>query len=264
MPRVSVLMGAYNCADTVEKSIRSIQEQTMSDWELIVCDDGSSDGTLDILKRAACGDPRIRIISNECNRGLSYTLNRCIADATGEYCARMDGDDVCDPERFEKQIAFLERHGEYGFVSTTMKKFDENGVYFVPDIGVPYSPTVDDFVKGSPFCHAPVMIRRNAYESVGGYRVASWVLGVEDYDLWFRLYAAGIRGCVLQEPLYSMFDGRGANARRTYRRRINEFKVRRSGYGEIGVPAIKKIYAIKPLIVGLIPKSLYRRLKSGR
>lgn len=261
MPKVSVLMGAYNCAATIAVSIKSIQAQTFSDWEMIICDDGSVDNTIEIIQGFCQQDSRIKLIANDKNYGLSYTLNHCLQHATGEYCARMDGDDLCDETRFEKQVSFLDANPQYGFVSTTMKRFDERGVYQIPPIGMPYEPTKKDYMKGSPFCHAPVMIRKEAYMAVGGYRVLEKTLGVEDYDLWFRLYAKGIKGCILNEPLYSMFDGRDAAKRRTFKRRRNEAWVRRQGYKAIKAPFISRIYVWKPIIIGLMPRWLYKLLK---
>ena len=108
-----------------------------------------------------------------------------------------------------------------------MTRFDEHGTYQVPEPIESYSPTNKDFIKGSPFCHAPVMIRKSAYDAVGGYRDIPQTLGVEDYDLWFRLYAKGYKGYILQEPLYHMFDGRDAAKRRTFKRRVKEAWVRK-------------------------------------
>lgn len=257
MPRVSVLMGVYNCAGTVEKSINSIVAQTFNDWEFIICDDGSEDSTVAIIREYAEREPRIKLIQNEGNRGLSYTLNRCLRLAKGEYCARMDGDDVCDSTRLKKQVDFLNSHPEYGFVTSKMIRFDEQGVYQVPEYIKAYSPDKMDFVKGSPFCHAPVMMRKTSYDAVCGYRDIPQTRGVEDYDLWFRLYAKGIQGFIFQEALYSMFDGRGAAKRRTFTRRLNEAWVRKEGYKALKIPLIYRVYIIKPIIVGLIPQWLY-------
>lgn len=261
MPKVSVLMGAYNCAETIAESLKSIQAQTFSDWEIIICDDGSTDNSVEIIKDFCQSDERIKFIFNDKNYGLSHTLNHCLEYATGEYCARMDGDDLCDPTRFEKQVEFLDNNLQYGFVSTTMKRFDEQGVYQVPQIDTPYEPTKMDYVKGSPFCHAPAMIRKEAYLAVDGYRVMENTLGVEDYDLWFRMYAKGIKGCILREPLYSMFDGRGAAQRRTFKRRLNEAWVRKEGYKAIQAPLFSRIYVLKPILIGLMPQWLYKLLK---
>ena len=261
MPKISVLMGAYNCSKTIAESLKSIQAQTFADWEIIICDDGSTDNSVEVIQEFCKEDPRIKLILNDKNYGLSYTLNHCLKYATGEYCARMDGDDLCDSLRFERQISFLEENLEYGFVSTTMKRFDEKGVYQTPPIQPPYEPTAKDFVKGSPFCHGPVMIRREAYLAVEGYRVRKETLGVEDYDLWFRLYAKGIKGCMLREPLYSMFDGRAAARRRTFRRRLNEAWVRKEGYKAIKAPFLWRIYVLKPILIGLMPQWLYKLLR---
>lgn len=261
MPKVSVLMGAYNCADTVEKSIQSIVEQTFTDWEFIICDDGSSDDTAKRVKEFAKHEPRIVYIKNDRNRGLSYTLNHCLQVAQGVYCARMDADDLCDKTRFEKQVDFLDAHPEYGFVSSRMTRFDENGTYHVPEYIDSYSPTKMDFIKGSPFCHAPVMIRKEAYDAVNGYRDIPQTLGVEDYDLWFRLYSIGIKGYVLQEPLYHMFDGRAAAKRRTFKRRLNEAWVRKEGYRALGLSQKYYVFCLKPIVIGLIPQFIYRIIR---
>lgn len=266
MPRVSVLMGVYNCANTVEKSIDSIVDQTFTDWEFIICDDGSKDNTAAVVQAYAEREPRIKFIQNDRNHGLSYTLNHCLSVATGEYCARMDGDDLCDPTRFQKQIDFLEQHPEYGFVSCRMTRFDENGTYDVPEYIESFEPTMMDYIKGSPFCHAPVMIRKSSYDSVNGYRDIPETLCVEDYDLWFRLYAAGIKGYMLQEPLYHMFDGRGAAKRRTFKRRLNEAWVRKEGYKAIHAPMVTRVFILKPILIALIPQKIYILLlrKNGR
>ena len=260
MPKVSVLMGAYNCAETIAKSIDSIIDQSFTDWEFIICDDGSNDATVEVVEEYIKKDSRIILIRNDFNQGLSYTLNRCISVAQGEYCARMDADDLCDSSRFEKQVRFLDEHSEYGFVSTRMTRFDEQGTYQIPEPIESYSPTKKDFIKGSPFCHAPVMIRKSAYEMVDGYRNLPKTLGVEDYDLWFRLYAQGINGYVLQEPLYHMFDGRKAAKRRTFKRRMNEAWVRKEGYKALKISWIYRIYVIKPVVLGFVPQWLYRIL----
>lgn len=261
MPKVSVLMGVYNSSETVGASIESIQAQTFTDWEFIICDDGSKDNTCEIVSAYQKDDPRIILLENKKNRGLSYTLNQCIKVARGEYCARMDGDDLCDSTRFQKQVQFLDEHPEFGFVSTRMTRFDEGGIYQIPEKIESYSPKMFDYVKGSPFCHAPVMMRKDSYEKVSGYRDIQETRGVEDYDLWFRLYAEGISGFVLEEPLYSMFDGRDAAKRRSFKRRLNEAWVRWQGYKLIKVPMYLRIYVLKPILIGLIPQWLYRIIR---
>lgn len=125
--KVSIIMGIYNCADTLEKAIESILQQTYDDWELIMCDDGSMDSTYEIATRFSRQYENIITFQNEKNMGLNYTLNECLKKAKGEYIARMDGDDISLPTRLEKEVTFLEQHKEYAIVSTNMVYFDENG-----------------------------------------------------------------------------------------------------------------------------------------
>ena len=191
MPKISILMGIYNCSPTLAEAIDSILNQTCQDWEMILCDDGSQDDTCHIANNYAEQYPdKIILLKNETNQGLNYTLNKCLQHARGEYIARMDGDDISLPTRLEKELTFLEKHPEYDIVSTPMIFFDENG-----DWGRNYSirqPQKKDFIKHSPvFCHAPCMIRRQAMMKVGGYTVNPKMLRFEDVNLWFKLYAAG-------------------------------------------------------------------------
>ena len=189
MPKVSIIMGIYNCAETLPEAIDSVLTQTFSDWQLILCDDGSKDNTYGIAKEYQGRFPeKILLLQNERNMGLNHTLNRCLQVVSGEYVARMDGDDISLPTRIEKEAAFLDAHPEYAIVSTPMIFFDEHG-----DWGRSYAieePTKRDFIKHSPVhCHAPCMIRREAYLAVGGYTEDRRMLRFEDVNLWYKMFA---------------------------------------------------------------------------
>lgn len=256
--RISVIMGIYNCAPTLAEALDSLLSQTYQGFKVIMCDDGSSDNTVEVAQRYVDSHPgRFVLISNERNMGLNFTLNHCLEHADTEFVARMDGDDLSCPDRFRKEIEFLDAHPDVAIVSSPMIYFDENGE-FRRGGGRGHYPTKDDFVYGTPFCHAPCMVRREAYEAVGGYCVDPRLLRVEDYHLWFKMYAAGYRGYVLPEPLYMMRDDRNAVARRTWKNRFNEFHVRRIGYRMLDIPLLKRIYMLRPLAVGLLPGFLYR------
>ena len=114
MPKVSVICGIYNCLEcySFEESIKSILIQTLGDFEFIICDDCSTDGSWEMLKRFSNKDARIRLIRNDKNLGLAATLNRCIEISEGENIARHDCDDISAPERLERQISFLEKNKE--------------------------------------------------------------------------------------------------------------------------------------------------------
>ena len=120
MARITVLMGIYNCAPTLQEALDSLYAQTYQDFKIILCDDGSKDDTLKIAEENAKKHPNVVVIKNERNMGLNYTLNHCLEYADTEYCARMDGDDISLPTRFEKQIKFMDEHPELALCSTPM------------------------------------------------------------------------------------------------------------------------------------------------
>ena len=173
-------MGVHNGAGRVDQSIRSITAQTFSDWEFIICDDGSDDDTFSKLLAWRDQDPRIIPIRNEANKGLAATLNHCLEHASGEYVARMDDDDISLPNRFDIQVDFLDQYPEYALIGGAIALFDDRGVwghYYMKK-----RPDKIDIYKGKSFCHPSVMIRRDALTAVGGYTVTSMTLRVEDYD----------------------------------------------------------------------------------
>lgn len=259
MAKISVIIGIYNCESTLQEALDSLYAQTFQDFEIVLCDDGSKDNTYAIAFENQSKHDNIILLRNEQNLGLNATLNKCLMLATGEYIARMDGDDISLPTRFEKQVRFLDEHPEYAIVSSPMIYFDASGEYRRGKFKNKY-PTKFDFVHGTPFCHAPSMVRAEAYHRVGGYSVDTRLLRVEDYHLWFKMYAAGYKGFILDEYLYKMRDDRAAFYRRSYRNRINEAYVKLIGYRMIGIPWYYNIFALRPLIVGILPKFIYRIL----
>ena len=126
-PKVSVVMSVYNGAISLDESMRSILAQTFTDFELIVINDASTDTTASILKGYEARDPRVKVVTNEHNLGLTKSLNKGAGMAKGEYIARMDADDVACPQRFAKQVAFLDTHTEYGLVGTWADVIDDTG-----------------------------------------------------------------------------------------------------------------------------------------
>lgn len=264
-PEISIIMGIYNCESTLNEAVASIKNQTVQNWELIMCDDGSSDRTYEIAENLQRADKRIVLLKNEHNLGLNITLNNCLKKARGAYIARMDGDDRCRFDRFEKELNILRLHPDTSIVSSDMEFFDNTGIW--GKISHPAEPKTKDFVRESPFCHAACMVRREAYNIVGGYTVANRLMRVEDYHLWIKMYAAGFRGKNIHEPLYQMRDDRNAYRRRSFRNRINESYVKCIAIRTFKLPFYNYIYALRPLIVGMMPERIYdvlhrRRLKS--
>ena len=123
-------MGIYNCANTLPEAINAILAQTYTNWELILCDDGSKDDTIAVATEYVEKYPdKIVLLKNEKNMGLNFTLNKCLEHATGEYIARMDGDDTCNPLRFEKEVRYLDENPDMALVSCHMELYDETGAF---------------------------------------------------------------------------------------------------------------------------------------
>ena len=257
-------MGIYNCADTLVQAVQSIRNQTYTDWELILCDDGSRDDTYQVAAELAAEDHRIILIKNEKNLGLNQTLNNCLAAASGEYIARMDGDDDCFPDRFQKQVDFLDSHPEFDITSCPIILFDEGGEW--GQTRVPEFPTPEEVVIGTAISHAPVMLRKACIDAVDGYTVDPRMLRVEDVNLWIKLYAHGSRCYNFPQPLYRMRDDHNALNRRKYRYRINSTYVRLQGCRMLHLKPQYYLRACQPLLNGLVPARLrqYIRKKQWR
>jgi glycosyltransferase EpsE len=261
--KISVIMGIYNCGDTLAEALDSILAQTYTQWNLIMCDDGSTDNTYAVAETYCRRYPeKMILLKNDRNMGLNFTLNRCLEEVDGEYVARMDGDDLSMPDRLEKEIAALRAHPDLMIVSTAMQHFDESGVWGMGTV-IPF-PQPEDFVLGTPFCHAPCLVRRDAYEAVEGYTDKPEFLRAEDYELWVKMYEKGYRGMNLEEPLYQMRDDRRAVLRRKFKYRITEFRVRCAAVNRLHLSKIGYLYALRPLLVGILPAGLYRYLHRKR
>lgn len=257
--KVSILMGIYNCEKYLSESIDSIINQTYKDWELIMCDDGSTDNTYNIaLEYSKKYESKIILLKNDKNMGLNFTLNKCAKIARGKYIARQDGDDISLPERLQKEIKFIEENDEFAVVTSSMITFDERGDWGI--IKNPVIPTKYDFIQCSPINHAPCIMKKSVFDEVGGYTIEERLLRVEDYHLWFKIYEKGYKAYSIQEPLYKMRDDKDAQKRRNWKNRFNEVRVKRIGFKMLKIPKKYYFYTIRPLLVGLLPKKLYKYL----
>ncbi|WP_343528801.1 glycosyltransferase [Sphingomonas sp.] len=186
-PRITVALCVYDNAPYLGAALDSLLAQSFSDFELLVVDDGSTDGSSTIIADYVRRDSRIHAY-HQPNLGLIAGLNRIIGMARGEYIARMDGDDIALPERFARQVAFLDAHPDHGVVGTQFLGITETGTTRRDQpLARPLSAeaVAAALPQGSPLCHPSVMMRRDLVRAVGGYRVA--YRHCEDYDLWLRL-----------------------------------------------------------------------------
>lgn len=197
LPAVSVVMPLRNAMPYLDQAIASIMGQTLADFELVIGDDASSDGSSDCAASWAARDPRIRLFRRDVPGGPAGSGNWVSGLARAPVIARMDADDLSEPDRLERQLAALEADPGSVLVGSTYRAIDAaNRVIRQPDLAA--------LVQGDPltvpFAHGSIMFRRSAFEQVGGYRAACdyW----EDGDLFRRLAAVG-RITVLVDPLYS-------------------------------------------------------------
>jgi glycosyltransferase involved in cell wall biosynthesis len=194
-------MSVYNGERFLRQAVDSILAQTFTSFEFVVVDDGSTDGTAEILK--GYSDPRLRIIRQE-NMGLIGSLNRAVDIACGEYIARMDADDNSSPGRLELQLEWLESRPCTAVLGTQVAQIDEAGA----TIRRHYYPRSSDAIEkallrgATALCHGTAMFRRACFEKVGGYRQP--FEHAEDYDLWLRI----IESCDIQNLPHVLYHKR--------------------------------------------------------
>ena len=182
-PLVSVIMPVYNTKDFVWEAIESILNQTFEEFEFIIVDDWSTDGSYEICEEYAKKDKRIRLYKNEKNSWVAYTKNRLIELSTTDYLASQDSDDVSTQNRLKLQYKFLEEHKEYAVVWWDNIIIDEEWKVIWHRS---YSDDIRNVIlKKSPVSHPTTMMRKSDFLSVWWY---SKVKYVEDYDLWIKFY----------------------------------------------------------------------------
>lgn len=203
-PNISILMPVRNESRYLSTALHSLLKQTLEDWELVVVDDGSTDETPDILNRFAAKDRRIRIL-NQPPAGLVPALNRGLHACRGAFIARMDGDDVCHPQRLAKQLDSFRKDSSLTLVASSVRHFPrmeiKGGMLAYEawqNSTLTHSEITTNLFVESPFAHPSVMFRRTAIIDAGGYRCMPWA---EDYDLWLRLAERGARFARLPDTL---------------------------------------------------------------
>ena len=259
--KVSIIMGIYNCEKTLPAAIDSILVQTYSNWELIMCDDASMDHTREVAMEYVEKYPdKIKLIKNEENKKLAYSLNRCLEIAEGEFIARMDADDLNLPERIEKEAAFLMEHPEFDLVSCRAIIFDENG-----DRGIRVTPGEhykEELIKAVPFLHPTIMVRKTTFDQLNGYTVLKRTERGQDADLYFRFYAAGHRAYTIEDVLYKYHESIGDYKKRSFQVAINMCKTSLYGHKLLRFPLRYRIYVLHPILSALTPNYIkYLRRK---
>jgi glycosyltransferase involved in cell wall biosynthesis len=201
MAKISVLMNVFNVEAYIAEALASIQSQTFTDIEIVVADDGSTDGTRAAAKAIASTDSRIKVFGTARNQGVPYALNYGLQFCGAPFIAKMDGDDIALPSKLEKQLRFLDNNPDIALVGCATSAIDELGRP-IPGRGVSLKPMTQEAIARTallaPPCSQIWLARREVYDTLSGYRE---MLFAEDYDFLLRAIAAGFRITNLPESL---------------------------------------------------------------
>ncbi len=183
LPLVSVLMPVFNSRNFIEQAVNSILKQTYHNFEFIIINDASTDGTQEFLRQLK--DRRIKLFFNSKHKGVTNSLNIALTKASGKYIARMDADDISYPTRLQEQVEFLSQHPNIGLVGSWARQIN-NLHQIVNEIKYPvdFKSIEQTLSYKNPFLHSSVMFKRELYIKYGGYDPK--LDGAEDYDLWLR------------------------------------------------------------------------------
>ena len=232
-PLVSVLMPVYNATATLDEALESLHNQSLEDFEIVAVDDGSEDGSGELLERWGEQEPRLRLLRPG-HEGLIAALNRGLASCRGDLVARMDADDRSHPQRLEKQVALMERHGDISVASCLVELFPRQQVgegfrIYVEWLNglVGHEEIEREIFIESPIVHPSAMVRREELVELGGYQERGWA---EDYDLWLRLAAAGKRFAKVPEALFFWREHAGRVTRTDGRYSVENFLRAKSHY----------------------------------
>ncbi len=184
-PRVTVLMPVYNAGPYLSEAIKSIVGQTFNNFEFLIVNDGSTDGSEQIIKDCIARDGRIRLASNRREKGIVGALNTGLEEARGEYVARMDQDDVSLPERLQKQVKFMDMHPDIGVSGTWMETLGEGDSRLWFPFPVDHEHIKIALLFYTPLAHPTVIMRRSLLEK-HGLRYEETFKNAEDYELWER------------------------------------------------------------------------------
>lgn len=258
-PIISVIMSVKNGEFDLAKSIGSIQAQTLSDWELIVCDDGSTDKTLDVLNNLAEADSRIIVLHNDKSQGSAQARDVCIEIAKSNFLAIHDADDYSAPNRFELQYDFMQKHPEYAIVGTGYYTVKSDGT-IIGECHPKTEPTAMDQIKGGEFMHPSFMMRKDMIAKVGFYTISPYTLRSQDYHMVMKVLGAGMKMYNMNECLYYYTADEGMmNRTRSWKRVKGLMWIRWDAYRRNHLPWWCYIYVLKPFVTNLIPKSIMFR-----
>lgn len=245
----------------MKQAVTSVLNQTFSDFELLIYDDGSDAKFAKTIREYEKMDDRICVIRSDRHHCLAYGLNELISRAKGAYIARMDADDICHPERLERELRFLEAHQEYSYVGSNLQLIDERGEAWGKR-KYPVCPRAEDFLSYQPYAHPAMMFRAEVLSDEKPYGDYERDRRGEDYEMLMRFTSEGKRGYNLQEYLLWYRETPNGYRKRRLKFQLQEVKIRWRGFGQLGFNRASKFtYIMKPLAVWAVPNHVIYQIK---
>ncbi len=251
---ISVVMGVHNeQEDYLRAAFNSIFSQTYKDFELIIVDDASDVACKSIVAELCEGKSNVKVIHNESNIGLTKSLNKGLDAASGEFIARMDADDISLPERFEKQIDFLDKNQDIDIVGTGVVSFGEDTKFMSPHKGFTNDEAQCCLFFSSTLCHPSVMIRKKFLDDYN-LRYDENVKKGQDYDMWERCSVYGKLVVIKDVLLYYRTHPKQITSTNKPDQNLSADIIRKRRLGRIGISPSKKEYRCHELLASGVDK----------
>ena len=253
---LTVLMSVYNGEVYLEDAIGSILRQTFTDFDFLIIDDASTDKSSAILEKFAKQDSRIKIITNQENYGLAYSLARGVEAAKTPWIARMDADDLSMRDRLDKQINYIEEHPEIDILGSYALNINDDGEILGTRTVPLEHKNISRLIWTNPLIHPTVLFRRSAILKIGSYYSKTRQRIPEDYQLWFRACAAGLQFANLPEPLiYYRFSEKNF-VRNNLQFLLAHVLIGWQGCWRVKAAPLAYLGVTKPLVLGILPPGL--------
>lgn len=249
LPLVSVIIACYNAEQYIDMCLNSLKNQTYQNFEIIICDDCSTDHSYSKLLEWQSKDDRIILLKNEKNLYAAATRNHCFSVAHGDYYMIQDIDDASEPNRIESLLSGIMSES-VDFVSSAVRMFKGNLNNIVGRTNIKKThPSKNDFLWSVSFFHPATLFSANCIKAVDGYRVAKETRRMEDYDLFMRLYANGFHGANVRDELY-LYRKDADQLKRSigFANMIEEIKVKWGGYKKLHILWYGWPFLIKPFL----------------
>ncbi|RQW18724.1 glycosyltransferase [Bacillus sp. C1-1] len=260
METVTVLMSVYNDKKYLRESLDSILSQTHQNFEFLIIDDASNDGSIKILEEYNEKDKRIKLIRNVENKGLSFNLNYGVLQSKNEWIVRMDADDVAFKDRIEKQLNFIKKNPDIDVLGSFVIDVDRYGQE-IELRKVPIShEKIANLIWTCPFIHPTVMLKRESVIKAGSYNKD--LKRRQDYDLWFRCHAFGLRFANIDEPLLYYRTTDEYFKKNNFKVQVQQVKMGIRGAKMVKASPVAYVGITVAFIKGILPIRIRKQLNS--